>query len=157
MTQTGADVVRNRAKRAGISLAEVFERWGRGIAVDEGSATQLANQKIGFDLVLRSLRSFSRNQLNQLIKAIGDILVNPEPRSLKQLIADYKEIIAESYGEDVFSRERIDEIIQGQKPTPAEEALLAAILPLETDEFNEMISREFNNGNNHQECGSNSR
>lgn len=157
LTQTGRKLAKDRSQQLGISLSEVLERWARNISVDEDSSTP-PNQIIGFDAVKRSLGRFSRTQLNRLVKEIGDLLVNsesPEQPTIKELIVTYKQLILETYGEEGFTSERLDEIIRGDKPTPPEKGLIAAILPLEEEEFDQMFAREFPNGN-HQESRSNS-
>lgn len=158
LTPTGRKLAKERSQHLGVSLSEVLERWGREIAVGKDSAIQIPKEIIEFEDIKRTLGRLSRSQLNQLIKVIGDLLVNPEKQTIKQLIAANKQLILETYGEDVFTGERLDEIIGGDKPSLEEKTLLAAVLPLEEEEFDQMFSMEFpQNGNNHQECSSNSK
>lgn len=78
LTKTGAESVIGRAKRLGISRAEILERWGRNIAVDDDSATR-PPVDVDFETVLKALSKFSRRQLGQLIRAATELLLKAEP------------------------------------------------------------------------------
>jgi hypothetical protein len=160
LTEEGYNAVKDRAERIGISVSEVFERWGRGFAVDDESATSLpSKQALSVESILESLSRYSRYQIGRIVRAGLDLLIGVPPVSekptIRDLVREHRGAVLEMFDDAIANpSDRINQIIEGDKPTSIELSLLSAALPIDDDELMQMYKKEFPNGSN-QGCTNN--
>ena len=159
LTEEGYQAVKDRAEQAGISISEVFERWGRGFAVDdENSISFPSNEQIpAVENILTSLSRYSRYQIGRIVRAGLDLLIGspPSQQRIADLVQDHRDAVLEMF-EDAINNpeERVKQIIGGDRPTEIELSLLPMALSIDDDELMQMFKKEFPNGTN-QGCTQN--
>lgn len=161
LTPTGKKLVRERANQLGISVSEVLERWARGIPVDINNppAVEPINPMPTVESILKALSRYSRYQIGRIVRAGLDLLIGAPPTTEQQRIGDLvrenQEAVLEMFDEAIENpEERIQQIINGNKPTQIELSLLSAALPIDDDELMQIFKKEFPNGSN-QGCTTN--
>ncbi len=161
LTPTGKQLARERANQLGMSISEILERWARGIPVDANipSVTEPFNPIPTVEDVLKALSRYSRYQIGRIVRAGLDLLIGVPPASekptIRDLVREHRGAVLEMFEEAITNPEdRINQIIEGDKPTPIELSLLSAALPIDDGELMQMYKKEFPNGSN-QGCTNN--
>ncbi len=160
LTPTGKRLVKERANQLGISVSEVLERWARGIAVDIDNppVVESFNPPPAVERILASLSRYSRQQIGRIVRAGLDLLIGspmPESRRIGDLVRENQDAVFEMFDDAIANpSDRINQIIEGDKPTSIELSLLSAALPIDDDELMQMYLKEFPNGSN-QGCTNN--
>jgi hypothetical protein len=154
LTEEGYEAVKKRAERLDMSITEVFERWGRGFSLDSESEipkpkrTQIPT----VDSILSALPRYSRQHVLRIVKAGLDLLIGaptPEFKRIGDFVKENQEAVLEMFLDAIDNpQERIQRIIDGDKPTPIELSLLSAALPIDDDELMQQFKKEFPNGSN---------
>lgn len=154
LTEEGYEAVKKRADRYDMSVTEVFERWGRGISLESGPELPAPKSKSlpTVDSVLFALPRYSRQQLWRIVRAGLDLLMgalSPESKRIGDLVNENQDAVLEMFEDAIDNpQERIQRIIDGDKPTPIELSLLSAALPIDDSDLMQMFKKEFPNGSN---------
>jgi hypothetical protein len=78
-----------------------------------------------------------------------------EKPTIRDLVREYRGAVLEMFNDAIANpSDRINQIIEGDKPTSIELSLLSAALPIDDDELMQMYLKEFPNGSN-QGCTNN--
>jgi hypothetical protein len=154
LTPTGKRLVKERANKLGISVSEVLERWARGIDVDIDNPpiVEPLNSLPKVESILNSLSRYSRYQIGRIVRAGLDLLIGaptPEFKRIGDFVKENQEAVLEMFLDAIDNpQERIQRIIDGDKPTLIELSLLSAALPIDDDELMQQFKKEFPNGSN---------
>lgn len=154
LTEEGYQAVKDRADQIGISISEVFERWGRGFAVDDENSISFSSSKQipTVENILEWLSRYSRYQIGCIVRAGLDLLIGSPPsqqRRIADLVQNYRATVLKMFEDAITNPEdRINQIIEGDKPTHIELSLLSAALPIDDDELMRMFKKEFPNDSN---------
>jgi hypothetical protein len=116
LTSTGKRLAGERADRLGVSLSEIFERWARGISVDQDDAIVAPTDSIpSVETILKSLPRLSRLQLTRIAWTVLTLLLGkPLGVEAALIMEQIKSADAEELGAKAgIPPERISEIQKG--------------------------------------------
>jgi hypothetical protein len=166
LTEEGYEAVKKRAESFGISITEVFERWGRGFSLDSESElpkpkrTQIPT----VESILSALPRYSRQHVLRIVKAGLDLLIgslppdsNDDPQDHIQGALDdnqptpmpetFSDLVKENYFELTYSGkvkpDRVRALALGEMPTTAELAIIAHVLDVMEEFIVELRDRSF--------------
>jgi hypothetical protein len=149
LTETGKQLAKERADRAGFSLSEILERWGRGVAVDSDNASTEATPSI--KAIIKALPRLSKPQLIRVVWASLTLLLGkPEPEP--DLITVAEELNAsdpqELGAKAGIPPERIADIQDGGDVYYDELIKLARVFKMKPSELRDQLPNQITNGCN---------
>ena len=151
LTPTGKKLLDERGKEMGISRGELVERYLRGVvdlpeaSPEDREAWLGANKLVTVMDVLRSLPSFTVQELARVIQAAGQLLGEKWLPGSKQTMArliegkDLEDLSQQSG----VQRKRLEAIARGEKPTDLELSRLEIPLGLALEVLKEISDRTF--------------
>ena len=160
MTQQGYLNLRSRVEELNWSVAEVLERWARRQPVDTvgankgGSHTTIPNPAVlDAEAIIKALPNLSLYQIGRISLICLSLLMltsrreTKDARSIRDIVKEYKQVVLAMFT-DVISNpeERINKIIEGDKPSKEELSLLVGVLPLTQEQLMEIYQKEFGSG-----------
>lgn len=156
VTPTCKNLLKEQADALGISITEFLERSSRNRLSEAELINSVLSRPLDAVQVKSAVPHFSRKEWISIAKLCLELLSEEEEREAQQnsesmtiaeLVRQNREACIEMF-RDVAPIERVDEIIQGAKPTQAELELLGAALPVSFEELEEIFRKNFGNGNN---------
>ena len=160
LTQQGYLNLRSRVEELNWSVAEVLERWARGKPVDNMPANNgdlppaiPSPAVLDAEAIIRALPNLSRYQIGRISLICLSLLMLTSRREtndnmlIRDVIKEYKEVVLAMFTDVISNPEdRINKIIEGDKPSKEELGLLVGVLPLTQEQLMDIYKKEFGCG-----------
>lgn len=161
LTPLGKRLLQERADSLGISISEVIERTARG-GIEFPEASNATDRLPTIDQVKSAITRFSGSVIADIVvyavEAMRKCMRSPDPNhvpepkeTISQLITDNWNICLEEL-EGAITRQRLQELRDGAKPSLRELQPLASALSYSLEELETIWRRDFKNGENHAGC-----
>lgn len=157
LTQQGYLNLRRRVEELNWSVSEVLERWARKQPVDNVGANNgdspTGNPSpavLDAEAIIRALPNLSHYQIGRISLICLSLLMLTSRRetkdvsSIRDIVKEYKEVVLAIFTNVISNpEERINKIIEGDKPSKEELGLLVGVLPLTQEQLMDIYKKEF--------------